>query len=78
MGEGSYAFVIWAHADVWLDVTLDGTSVFSDVVPSGCEAIFYGESIAVTSGNAELVQIWIDGVDYGALGETWDATFTYP
>ncbi|RIK45191.1 MAG: DUF4115 domain-containing protein [Chloroflexi bacterium] len=78
MGEGSHAFVLWAHADVWVDVTVDDAVLYSDVLLSGCEAVFYGESIIVNSGNADLVQIWIDGVDYGDLGETWDATFVYP
>ena len=78
MGEGSHAFVIWAHADVWVDVTLDDAAVYSDVLGSGCEAVFYGDSILVNSGNAQLVQMWVDGVDYGDLGDSWDATFVYP
>jgi hypothetical protein len=78
LGEGSHAFVIWALADVWIDVTLDGAPVYSEVIANGCEAVFYGEAIAVNSGNAQLVQIWVDGVDYGDLGDSWDATFVFP
>lgn len=78
MGEGSHAFVIWALDDVWLDVTVDESTLFSDVLTSGCEAIFYGDSIVVSSGNAMLAQIWVDGIDYGYLGESWDATFVFP
>jgi hypothetical protein len=35
--------------------------------------------MTVTSGNAELVQVFIDGEGWGALStEQWDAVVTYP
>jgi cytoskeletal protein RodZ len=77
-GEGPDAFVIWALGDVWVDITLDGAPIFSNVVNENDQIVCYGSSISVDSGNAQLVEIWINGVDYGNLGDTWDSTFTYP
>jgi cytoskeleton protein RodZ len=79
-GSGAHAFVIWVIEDVWVQVTLNGEAepAFDDVLPAGSERVFYGDSVTISSGNAEHVRLWVDGEDYGTLGDSWDATFTYP
>jgi cytoskeleton protein RodZ len=78
VGSGAHAFVVWTTEEVWLTVTLDGVTVLDDVVPAGAERVYYGDSAVISSGNSAFVQLWVDGVDYGALGDTWDAVFVYP
>ena len=74
---GAYTFVIWVTEEVWLGVTVNGESVVDDVQPANSELIFEGDSLSVTSGNSAYVLVYVDGVEY-SLGESWDATFTYP
>lgn len=78
IGDGPHAFVVSVTSDVWVDVNLDGSAVFSDVLPAGGERVFYGNSVAVSSGNSSYVRVFVDGDDMGTLGSTWDATFTWP
>lgn len=74
---GTYAFTIWVTSDIWVGASVDGEPVVDDVQPAGTELYFEGDSITVTSGNAEFVLVYVDGVEY-SLGDTWDATFSYP
>jgi cytoskeletal protein RodZ len=78
--EGAHTFVVWALEEVWVQVTLnDGASVaFDGTMAAGEELTFYGDSVAITSGNASFVNVYVDGEDYGMLGDAWDATFYYP
>jgi cytoskeletal protein RodZ len=78
VGSGAHTFVLYTLEDVWVQVALDGVVVHDDVIPAGAERIFYGDSAAITSGNSALVDLWVDGENYGALGDSWDATFYYP
>lgn len=78
IGDGPHAFVVTVSSDVWVDVNLDGSAVFSDVLPAGGERVFYGNSVAVSSGNSSYVRVFVDGEDMGTLGSTWDATFSWP
>lgn len=78
LGQGSSTFVVWVTADVWVNVTVDGVTLLSEVLPAGAERIFYGESVAVSSGNAAYVQIYVNGNDMGGLGPNWDSTFVWP
>jgi cytoskeleton protein RodZ len=78
VGTGAHTFVIWVDAEVWVQVTLDGVVVFDGVLPADSERIYYGDSAAITSGNAANVRLWVDGEDLGTLGDTWNATFAYP
>ncbi len=75
--SGTYAFTVWVTSDIWVGVTVDGEAVVDDVQPAGTELFFEGDSISVTSGNAEYVVVYVDGVEY-SLGDTWNATFSYP
>jgi cytoskeleton protein RodZ len=77
-GHGSHTFVLSTSSDVWVDATVDGVSVLSQVLSPGCEPIFYGDSVEVSSGNSAFVHVYIDGDDMGTLGDTWDATFAWP
>jgi cytoskeletal protein RodZ len=74
----AHTFIVWVTDEVWVQVTLDGEVVHNDVVPAGAELSFEGDSVAITSGNAAFVYVYVDGEDHGLLGDTWDATFTYP
>jgi cytoskeleton protein RodZ len=78
IGTGAHTFVIWVLEDVWLTVALDGQTVFDDVLPADAERVFYADSAVISSGNSAFVQLWVDGVAFGTLGDTWDAVFTYP
>lgn len=74
---GAHTFVIWVIEEVWVGVTVNGESVADDVQPANAELIFEGDTLSVTSGNSAYVVVYVDGVEY-SLGDTWDATFTYP
>jgi cytoskeleton protein RodZ len=78
VGTGAHTFVIWTAADVWVQVVLDGEVVLDSVLAADTERIFFGDSATITSGNAASVQLWVDGVDQGAWGDTWNASFNYP
>lgn len=78
IGTGAHTFVISTTEDLWVQVVLDGETAFDDVLPAGVERIFYADEAAITSGNAALVSLYVDGDPYGSLGDTWDATFYYP
>jgi cytoskeletal protein RodZ len=77
-GHGAHTFVIEVSSEVWVDATVDGVSVLSQVVSPGCEPIFYGDSVEVSSGNSAFVHVFLDGDDMGPLGDTWDAVFSWP
>jgi cytoskeleton protein RodZ len=74
---GTYSFTVWVTEEVWVSVSVDGETVVNDVQPAGTELFFEGDSLAVSSGNADYVLIYVDGVEY-SLGDSWDATFVYP
>lgn len=78
VGNGAHAFVIWTLEDVWITVALDGTTVFDGVLPADAERVYYADSAVISSGNSAYIRLWVDGVDYGSLGDSWDAVFTYP
>lgn len=78
VGTGANTFVIYTSEDVWVQVVLDGETAFDDVLPAGSERIYYADAAAITSGNASFVEVYVNGDPYGALGDTWDATFYYP
>lgn len=78
VGEGAHAFVIYTAEEIWVQVVLDGEVVQDGVLPAGAERVYYGDSVAITSGNSAFVQVYVDGEDFGTLGESWDATFSYP
>lgn len=76
---GYHQFAVCAEDEVWVQVTLDGVSVALDrVVAAGECPTFVGQTITVTSGNAAYVRVYVDGEDWGTLGEPWDAVVTYP
>ena len=74
---GAHTFVIWVTEEVWVGVSVNGESVADGVHPAGTELIFEGDSLSVASGNSAFVLVYVDGVEY-SLGESWDATFSYP
>ncbi len=75
---GPHTFVIWVTDDVWVQMIVDGEVVADDVLPAGTELTFGGSSVYVESGNAAFVHIYIDGEDYGVLGDSWDSAFAFP
>ena len=76
---GYHSFAVCAEDEVWVNVTLDGVSVAMDgVLAAGECGTFIGQSATVTSGNAAYVRVYVDGEDWGTLGEPWDAVVTYP
>lgn len=74
----THTFAVTATSAVWVQVTVDGTVVFADVLGGGQTRTFEGEQMFVTAGNAPFIRVAVDGVDQGLLGETWDASNTYP
>jgi cytoskeleton protein RodZ len=76
--SGAHALVVWVTDDVWVQVTSNGEVVKDDVLPAGTELTFNGDTFAVTSGNAALVHVYVDGEDYGTLGDNWNSEFSYP
>ncbi|MDI3339224.1 MAG: DUF4115 domain-containing protein [Sphaerobacter sp.] len=74
----THRFAITATNSVWVQVTVDGSVVFSDVLGAGQTRTFEGQQMYVTSGNAPFIRVSVDGVDQGPLGTTWDASRTYP
>lgn len=77
--EGSYLFELFASEDVWVQATVDGEAVFDGTLGAGEWLGFVGLSMTATSGNAEYVQVFIDGDGWGALStEQWDAVVTFP
>ena len=76
---GYHIFAVYAEGEVWVQVTLDGDAIALDsVLQPGQTEIFLAQTATVTSGNAGFVRVYVDGEDYGILGDEWDATVTYP
>ncbi|HMM42683.1 MAG TPA: DUF4115 domain-containing protein [Thermomicrobiales bacterium] len=75
---GPHAFVIWVTDDVWVQMIVDGQVVADDVLPAGTELSYSGSSVYVESGNAAFVHVYVDGEDYGVLGDSWDSAFAFP
>lgn len=76
---GSHVFAVYAEEEVWVQVSLDGGGVaFDGILQAGQTEIFLAQTATVTSGNAAYVRVYVDGEDYGILGDTWDAVTTYP
>ncbi|MEZ4520948.1 MAG: DUF4115 domain-containing protein [Thermomicrobiales bacterium] len=76
---GYHVFAVVAEEEVWVQVSLDEEGVAYDgILQSGESEIFLATSATVTSGNAAYVRVYVDGEDYGTLGEPWDAIVTYP
>jgi cytoskeleton protein RodZ len=77
--EGYHVFAVYAEDEVWVHVTLDNSTVALDrVLAAGQLEIFLAQSATITSGNAAFVRVYVDGEDWGTLGEPWDAVVTYP
>jgi len=76
---GYHVFAVYAEDEVWVQVTLDGASIeYDSVMQAGQTEIFLAQTATVTSGNAAYVRVYVDGEDYGILGDEWDAIVTYP
>jgi cytoskeleton protein RodZ len=77
---GAYEFVLVATDEVWLEVSLDWAidPDFDGTLTAGESVILVGDVATVRSGNAGYLQVYVNGVAYGILSETWDATVTLP
>ncbi len=73
-----HTFEIVTTGRVWVQVTVDGRTVLAEVLNEGDRRRFRGKTMTVSSGNAPLVRIIVDGQDRGPLGQRWDATASYP
>lgn len=76
--DGPHTFVIWVTDDVWVQMIVDDVVVADDVLPAGTELTHGGSSLWVESGNAAFVHVYVDGEDYGVLGDSWDSAFSFP
>jgi cytoskeletal protein RodZ len=76
--NGSHEFAFTATSSVWIQATVDGVVRFSAVLPGGASRAFQGKTMTLESGDALFVAVSVDGVQQGLLGDTWDATQTYP
>lgn len=79
---GANVFSVFAEKEVWVQITINGgTVVFNDVLPADSWTDAYpGDTATITSGDANLVRVFVNGEDWGKLGggEPWDAVVTYP
>jgi cytoskeleton protein RodZ len=77
---GSYEFLLIATEEVWLEVWLDWseTASWEGTLAAGQSLLLVADVATVSSGNAGFVQVLVDGIDYGVLSESWDATVTLP
>jgi hypothetical protein len=76
--SGTHEFAFTATSSVWVQATVDGVVRFSAVLPGGASRAFQGKTMTLESGNAPFIVVSVDGVQQGLLGNTWDATKTYP
>ncbi len=76
--NGTHEFAFTATSSVWVQATVDGVVRFSAVLPGGASRAFQGSKMTLESGNAPFIVVSVDGVQQGKLGNTWDATQTYP
>lgn len=76
--SGTHEFAFTATSSVWVQATVDGVVRFSAVLPGGASRAFQGKTMTLESGNAPFIVVSVDGVQQGKLGNTWDATQTYP
>lgn len=77
---GYHLFAVYAEEEVWVEVWLDGSDIpaLNVVLPAGTTETFLAQTATITSGNAAFVRVYVDGEDWGTLGEPWDAVVTYP
>lgn len=77
---GSYEFLLIATEEVWLQVWLDWseTAAWEGTLGAGQSLMLVADVATVSSGNAGLVEVLVDGAYYGLLSDTWDATVTLP
>ena len=75
---GAHQFAISATTSIWVQATVDGVVKFVGVLPGGSSRSFTGDKMTLVSGNAAYIIVSVDGVDKGVLGNTWNATQTYP
>lgn len=74
-GESIVATVSVSDAEVWLGIRSDGELAFQGFVEPGFVQTFESrESLSVTSGDAGVVQLELNGQEYGALGEDGEIT----
>lgn len=76
--EAEHTFEIVVTGRVWVQATVDGQPVLAEVLEAGTRRTFRGRTLTVSSGNAPLVRIIVDGEDRGPLGQRWDESATYP
>ncbi len=76
--SGEHLFEIVTTGRVWVQATVDGRIVLAEVLDAGARRTYRGQTLTVSSGNAPLVRVIVDGEDRGPLGQRWDQTATYP
>lgn len=76
--SGQHLFEIVTTGRVWVQATVDGRIVLAEVLDAGARRTYRGQTLTVSSGNAPLVRVIVDGEDRGPLGQRWDQTATYP
>jgi len=76
--SGEHLFEIVTTGRVWVQATVDGHIVLAEVLDAGARRTYRGRTLTVSSGNAPLVRVIVDGEDRGPLGQRWDQTATYP
>lgn len=78
--DGEHEFVLVATDEVWVEVYLDWSEIpdYEGTLYEGESVYLVGDVATVYSGNAGYLQVYVDGVAYGILSETWNATVTLP
>lgn len=69
------ATVIVQGAESWLSVETDSGVAYTGIAQPGFSRSFEaGQSFRITTGNAGAVELRINGIDYGVLGESGEVT----
>lgn len=76
--DQEHTFEIIAMDRVWVQATVDGQVVLSQILAAGERRSFRGTQLHVVSGNAPLVRVIVDGEDQGPLGAQWDDEAIFP
>jgi hypothetical protein len=74
-GDAFRARVLVRGSESWISVESDSEVVYTGIAEPGFSQSFEsGETFSVTSGNAGAVELRLDGIEYGRLGENGEVT----
>ncbi len=79
VAEGGVELTVAAIEDCWVDITIDGVTIFSDTLPKGTVETFTSDQeMTVVLGLPEAVELTVNGEDIGSPGGHDPIKFTLP